>query len=259
MTYFERLRAGIARTGSHLCVGLDPDQDRVPGGVDGAYRHCARVIQETLPYACCYKPNSAFWEQYGPQGLAALRRLREEAPPEVPFLYDAKRSDVPNTMARYAEAAFGVLGMDAITCQAYHGADSLRELTRYADRGVYVVCRSSNPGASDLQYRAADGAPLYQRVAELAASLNEAGNVGLVMGATAPAEVADVRQRSDLPFLVPGVGAQGGDLQASVRAALSADPASCLIAASRSVLYAESPGAAAAELAAAIRDALAPA
>ncbi|MBO0702783.1 MAG: orotidine-5'-phosphate decarboxylase, partial [Candidatus Dormibacteraeota bacterium] len=212
MSYFERLRAGIARTGSHLCVGLDPDQDRIPGGVEGAYRHCARVIQETARYACCYKPNSAFWEQYGPDGMAALARLRQETPPEVPFLYDAKRSDVPNTMARYAEAAFVALGMDAITCQGYHGADSLRELTRYADRGVYVVCRSSNPGASDLQYREAGGTPLYQRMAELAGSVNDARNVGLVMGATAPAEIAAVRRASDLPFLVPGVGAQGGDL-----------------------------------------------
>lgn len=257
MTYFERLRAGIARTGSHLCVGLDPDRDRIPGGAEGAYRHCARVIEKTVAYACCYKPNSAFWEQYGPDGLTALRRLRQEAPPEVPFLYDAKRSDVPNTMARYAEAAFGALGMDAITCQAYHGADSLRELTAYRDRGVYVVCRSSNPGASDLQYEEANGAPFYQRVAELAAAVNEGHNVGLVMGATAPAEIGEVRRRSDLPFLIPGVGAQGGDLEASVRAALSGDPASCLISASRSVLYAESPGAAAAGLAAAIRAALA--
>lgn len=256
MSYFERLRAGIARTGSHLCVGLDPDQNRIRGGAEGAYRHCARVIQETMPYACCYKPNSAFWEQYGPDGLAALRRLREETPPEVPFLYDAKRSDVPNTMARYAEAAFGALGMDAITCQAYHGVDSLRELTRYADHGVYVVCRSSNPGARDLQYGESDGAPLYRRVAELAASVDEAGNVGLVMGATAPGDIAEVRRASDLPFLVPGVGAQGGDLEASVRAALSGDPAACLISASRSVLYAESPGAAAQEVAAAIRGAL---
>ena len=259
MTYFERLRAGIARTGSHLCVGLDPDQDRIPGGAEGAYRHCARVIQDTLEFVCCYKPNSAFWEQYGPDGLAALRRLRAETPPEVPFLYDAKRSDMPNTMARYAVAAFGALGMDAITCQAYHGADSLRELSRYADRGVYVVCRSSNAGASDLQDGKADGVSVYERVAELAATVNEGHNVGLVMGATAPAEIAAVRRQSELPFLIPGVGAQGGDLEASVRAALSGDPASCLISASRSVLYAESPRVAAAELAAAIRAALAPA
>jgi orotidine-5'-phosphate decarboxylase len=257
LTYFERLRAGIARTGSHLCVGLDPDQDRIPGGADGAYRHCTRVIRETIDQACCYKPNSAFWEQYGPDGMEALRRLRQETPPEVPFLYDAKRSDVPNTMARYAEAAFGALGMDAITCQGYHGADSLRELTRYGERGIYVVCRSSNPGAADLQHLDAGGVPFYQRMAELAASVNESGNVALVMGATAPAEIADVRRTTDLPFLVPGVGAQGGDLEASVRAALSSDPASCLISSSRSVLYAESPGTAAAQLAAAIRAALA--
>jgi orotidine-5'-phosphate decarboxylase len=256
MTFFERLRAAIGRTGSPLCVGLDPEPGRIPGGADGAYAHCARVIEETVAHACCYKPNSAFWEQYGPEGVVALQRLRRATPPEVPFLYDAKRSDVPNTMRAYAVAAFDVLGMDAITCQAYQGAASVAELTRYADRGVYVVCRSSNPGSDDLQHLSAGGAPLYQRVAELAASVNQAGNVGLVTGATAPEQIADLRAISALPFLIPGVGAQGGDLERSVRAAATADPASGLISASRSVLYAKSPGEAAAELAQAIRAAL---
>ncbi|MGH7910535.1 MAG: orotidine-5'-phosphate decarboxylase [Candidatus Dormibacteraceae bacterium] len=256
--YFERLRAAMARTASQLCVGLDPDPDRIPGGVEGAYEHCSRVIRETSPHACCYKPNSAFWEQYGPDGLAALRRLREETSPEIPFLYDAKRSDVGNTMRHYARSAFEVLGMDAITVQGYQGADSLREVTHHADRGVYVVCRSSNPGAADLQHLDAGGEPLYRRVAELAAAVDENGNVGLVMGATAPSEIAEMRGETSLPFLIPGVGAQGGDLERSALAATTDDPVSCLISASRAVLYAASPGAAAAQLAGAIRAALAP-
>ena len=254
--FFDRLRSAIARTGSPLCVGLDPDPERIPGGVEGAYRHCAGVVARTHAYVCCYKPNSAFWEQYGAEGMAALQRLRAETPADVPFIYDAKRSDMANSMRRYARAAFEVLGMDAITAQAYQGADTLRELTAYAERGVYVVCRSSNPGAADLQHLDTGGDPLYQRVAEIAASVADADNVGLVMGATAPAEIADVRRRSALPFLIPGVGAQGGDLAAAVEAAATGDPASCLVSASRSVLYADDPEAAAAELSAAIRAAV---
>jgi orotidine-5'-phosphate decarboxylase len=131
--------------------------------------------------------------------------------------------------------------MDAATVNPYLGADSLEEFTRYEDRGVYVLCRSSNPGAADLQHLDAEGRPLYKQVAELAEHLNTHGNVGLVVGATAPAEIEDVRRSSQLPFLIPGIGAQGGDLEGSVRAAWNGDPASCLVSASRSVMFAEKP------------------
>jgi orotidine-5'-phosphate decarboxylase len=130
----------------------------------------------------------------------------------------------------------------------YLGADSIEEFTRYEDRGVYVVCRSSNPGATDLQHLDAEGKPLYMRVAALAERLNSNRNVGLVVGATAPPEIADVRRSSQLPFLIPGIGAQGGDLEGSVRAAWNGDPASCLVSASRSVLFAEKPSREAAKL-----------
>jgi orotidine-5'-phosphate decarboxylase len=137
--------------------------------------------------------------------------------------------------------------MDAATVNPYLGADSIEEFTRYEDRGVYVVCRSSNPGAADLQHLDAGGRPLYQRVAALAERLNAHRNVGLVVGATAPTEIADVRRSSQLPFLIPGIGAQGGDLEGSVRAAWNGDPASCLVSASRSVIFAEKPSRAAAK------------
>ena len=255
--YFERLRDAARSNRSLLCVGLDPDPDRIPGGAAGALRHCLEVVRRTAEHVCCFKPNTAFWEQYGPDGWRALAELRGEMPREVPVLCDAKRGDIGTTMAAYARALFDTLGMDAVTAHAYLGADSLAELTRYPDRGVYLVCRTSNPGAAELQQLDAGGRPLFLRVAELGERLNQRGNVGLVVAATAPRELGEVRAVSRLPFLVPGVGAQGGDLEAAVRAAWNGDDVSCLIAVSRSVLYAPEPGREAAALKARINSVLA--
>jgi len=247
VSYFERLRTLSKERQTLLCVGLDPDPDRIEGGAAGALRHCLEVVRQTEEHVCCFKPNSAFWEQYGPDGWKALMELRDEAP-ATPFLFDAKRGDMDNTMRAYARAAFGTLAMDAATVNPYLGADSLQEFVKYEDRGVYVLCRTSNPGAADLQHMRADGQPLYRHVAALAGRLNAKGNVGLVVGATAPDQIAEVRAITDLPFLLPGVGAQGGDVEAAVRAAWNGDPASCLVSASRSVLYAQGPGREAAAL-----------
>jgi orotidine-5'-phosphate decarboxylase len=247
VSYFERLRALARERNTLLCVGLDPDPERIEGGVAGALRHCRDVVRQTEEHVCCFKPNSAFWEQYGPDGWKALLELRDEAP-STPFLLDAKRGDMDNTMRAYARAVFGTLAMDAATVNPYLGSDSVREFTSYADRGVYVLCRTSNPGATELQHLDAGGKPVYRHVVGLAERLNAEHNVGLVVGATAPAQVAEVRRATDLPFLLPGVGAQGGDVEAAVRAAWNGDPASCLVAASRSVLFAKSPAREAAAL-----------
>jgi orotidine-5'-phosphate decarboxylase len=247
VSYFERLRALSKERHTLLCVGLDPDPERIEGGAAGALRHCRGIVRQTQEHACCFKPNSAFWEQYGPDGWKALLELRDEAP-TTPFLFDAKRGDMGNTMRAYASAAFATMAMDAATVNPYLGADSIEEFTRYSDRGVYILCRTSNPGASNLQHLQADGKPLYLHVAAMAEALNEHGNVGLVVGATAPEQVAELRGATDLPFLIPGVGAQGGDLEGSVRAAWNGDPASCLIASSRSILYADNPARAAAAM-----------
>jgi len=237
-----------------LCVGLDPDPDRIEGGAAGALRHCREVVRQTEEHVCCFKPNSAFWEQYGPDGWAALLELRDEAP-NTPFLLDAKRGDMDNTMRAYARAVFETLAMDAATVSPYLGSDSVREFTRYEDRGTYVLCRTSNPGATELQHLSAEGKPLYRHVVALAERLNAKQNVALVVGATAPAQVAEVRSVTDLPFLLPGVGAQGGDVEAAVRAAWNGDPASCLVAASRSVMFADNPAREAAALRAQINTA----
>jgi orotidine-5'-phosphate decarboxylase len=247
LIYFERLRALAVQRNTLLCVGLDPDPARIEGGAAGALRHCREVVKQTEEHACCFKPNSAFWEQYGPDGWAALLELRDAAP-KTPFLLDAKRGDMDNTMRAYARAVFDTLAMDAATVLPYMGTDSVAEFTRFSERGVYVVCRSSNPGAADLQHLEAGGKKVYLHVAALAERLNKAGNVGLVVGATAPVEIAELRRATQLPFLIPGVGAQGGDLEGAVRGAWNGDPASCLISSSRSVLYAENPGRAAASL-----------
>ncbi len=244
-------------TGSALCVGLDPDPARIPGGAGGALRHCLEVVAQTQDVACCYKPNVAFWEQYGPDGMAALLELRRRIPRQAPVVLDAKRGDVGHTMRAYARALFERFEADAVTASPYLGGDALRELTAYADRGVYVLCRTSNPGAADLQDLDAGGRPLYLRVAELAERVNERGNVGLVVGATAPDQIADLRAVTDLPFLVPGVGAQGGDLERALSACAGGRRGSCLVSISREILYADQPGRAAAEFAARIRGVLA--
>ncbi len=247
MGYFERIRTLSRERQTLLCVGLDPDPERIEGGAAGALRHCQEVVRQAEEHVCCFKPNSAFWEQYGPDGWSALMELRDQAP-DTPFLFDAKRGDMDNTMRAYANAIFGTLAMDAATVNPYLGADSLREFIKYEDRGVYVLCRTSNPGAKDLQHLESGGEPIYQHVAGLAERLNASGNVGLVIGATAPAEVGEIRRQTKLPFLLPGVGVQGGDVEAAVRAAWNGDPASCLVSASRSVIFSRSPAREAAAL-----------
>ncbi len=199
--FFDRLRSAARARRSLLCVGLDPDPERIPGGAAGALRHCVQVVEQTADHACCYKPNAAFWEQYGPDGWKALIELRAHVPADVPVLLDAKRGDVGSTMVAYARAVFDVVGADAVTASPYVGADALEELTSRTDRGVYVLCRTSNPGAADLQHLEAAGRPLYLHVAAMAERLDVAGNVGLVVGATAPQELAEVRAVSSLPFL----------------------------------------------------------
>jgi orotidine 5'-phosphate decarboxylase subfamily 2 len=248
VTYFDKLRASARARDSLLCIGLDPEPERIPGEAAGAARHCSEVVRRTAHIAAAYKPNAAFWEQYGPDGWDALADVRAAIPAEIPVIFDGKRADVGHSSAAYARAVFDVMGFDAMTVHAYHGADSLAEFTAHPDRAVYVVCRTSNPGAADLQHLQVEGVPLYVHVARLGERVNRFGNVGLVAGTTAPAEIEELRRFSGLPLLLPGIGAQGGDLEASVRAAWNGDRAACLVSASRSVLYAGDPESAARDL-----------
>ena len=240
MTYFDRLRTSSVARDSLLCIGLDPDQNLISGGLREAVDFCRRLIDATADIACCYKPNAAFWEQYGPHGWEGLLTVRESVPPDVPVLLDCKRADVPNTMAAYAAAVFDAMQFDAATVHAYHGVDSVSVFTRYRNRGVYVVCHTSNPGRDDLQHLLCDEDALFMAVADVAVRSANGGNVGVVMGATAPTEAAAVRARfSTLPFLLPGIGRQGGDVDKIVRASYTGDPTSCLIAVAGAIMYAD--------------------
>ncbi|MFW6384079.1 MAG: orotidine-5'-phosphate decarboxylase [Halodesulfurarchaeum sp.] len=217
MSFFEILADRIAAVDSLVSVGLDPDPSRLPPSVRDAdlprWAFNRRIIDATHEYAAAYKPNAAFYED--PDGWRALRETVAYAHgKDVPVLLDAKRADIGNTARQYAQLLEWV---DAITVNPYLGGDALQPFLSRGETGVFVLCRTSNAGGADLQdLELGTGSRVYERVADLAASWNEHGNVGLVVGATAPEELRDLRERvPDLPFLVPGVGAQGGDVEAA--------------------------------------------
>jgi len=230
MGFFDGLAERIAEVDSVVSVGLDPDPDRIPAFLADAdlprWAFNRRVIDATHEHAACFKPNAAFYED--PDGWRALRETVAYAHgKDVPVLLDAKRADIGNTTRRYAGAldADG-LDVDAMTVNPYMGRDSLQPFLDRAGKGVVVLCRTSNPGGADLQdLELASGEPVYERVAALADLWNEDGDVGLVVGATAPEELAELREQvPDIPFLVPGVGAQGGDAEAAVEYGLAPRP-----------------------------------
>jgi len=236
--FFDRLADRIAAAESVVCVGLDPDPDRIPDHLRDhdlpRWAFNRRIIDATHEHAACYKPNAAFYED--PDGWRALEETIAYAHgKDVPVLLDAKRADIGSTTRQYAR----LLDLaDAITVNPYLGYDSLQPFLARPEAGVFVLCRTSNPGGADLQDRElADGDRVYERVADLASAWNEHGNVGLVVGATAPHELEAVRERvPDLPFLVPGVGAQGGDAEAAVEFGL-ADGVG-LVNSSRGIIFA---------------------
>jgi orotidine-5'-phosphate decarboxylase len=245
MKCMELLRDTSQRNRSLLCVGLDPDPRRIPSAphaeADPLYAFCMAIVEATADLVCAFKPNIAFFEACGPAGIATLQRLIADMPHTVPVIVDAKRGDISSTAAAYAEAIFERLAADAVTLSPYLGGDAMQPFLDYADKGCFILCKTSNPGSGDIQdLQLASGEPLYLAVARQAQQVwNTNHNVGLVVGATYPAVLAEVRAASpDLPILVPGVGTQGGELAAAVRAAVDADNAGVLINASRSILYA---------------------
>ena len=236
-TYLARLGARTEAVGSVLCVGLDPVPEALPAGFShdlaGVERFCEVLLDAALPYAAAIKPNIAFFEAFGSAGIAALERLRTRVPADVLLIVDAKRGDIGTTAARQAVALFDFLGCDAVTVNPYLGSEAVEPLISRSDRFAYVLCRTSNPGAGELQSLqvAADpqiGAPaepLYARVARRARTWGPGATVGLVVGATAPAELAEIRAVApELAFLVPGVGAQGGQVEPVMRHGPAAAP-----------------------------------
>ncbi len=224
VSFRDKLRASCATRKSHVCIGLDPDMGSLPQGFnrdpDDVLRFLTGIIEATVEVAAAYKPNSAFYEAMGAPGMEVLQATIAVIPSDIPVILDAKRGDVGNTAARYSQAAFDVFGASAVTVNPYLGEDSLRPFVNRADRGVFVLCRTSNPGAADLQdLHLDDGHPLYRRVAYLAKQWNILGNIGLVAGATWPEELAVIREECPgMPLLIPGVGAQGGDVGAAIKA-----------------------------------------
>jgi len=226
-SYLARLASRSAEAGTVLCVGIDPDPAALPDGfpadVSGVEAFARLLVEAAVPYAAAVKPNLAFFEAFGSAGLAALERVRARVPSGIPVIADVKRADIGSTAARQAKALFDALGVDAVTVSPYLGAEAIGPLLERVDRFAYVLCRTSNPGAGELQdlLVAADGAaglpaePLHLRVARRAATWGPGGTVGLVVGATAPAELAAIRAVAPgLAFLVPGMGSQGGDAAA---------------------------------------------
>ncbi len=247
--FINKLGAAIRRNDSLLCVGLDPDiakfPDEVKGRPDAIAEFCKAIIDATAGFACAFKPQIAYFAAIGAEDqLQAVCDYLKTAHPDIPIVLDAKRGDIGATAEQYAREAFERYRADAVTVNPYMGFDSVEPYLQWQDRGVIVLCRTSNPGGSDLQFLEVDGKPLYQHVARLVAEKwNRHGQCALVVGATFPQEIAQVRAMvGDMPLLVPGIGAQGGDIEATVKAGQTADGAGMMINSSRAILYAKREG-----------------
>jgi orotidine-5'-phosphate decarboxylase len=241
MKFTAKLAGAVHRNDSLLCVGLDPDPSLM--AIPDVARFNREIIAATSDLVCAYKPNIAFYEALGRAGWDALEATVAAIPTHVPVIIDAKRGDIGNTAAAYARAILDGLGADALTVNCYGGADSLEPFLERADKGVIVWCRSSNPGAGDFQDLEVTYAgrvmPLWQSVALQARQWNSRGNVGIVVGATYPKQLAEARSLCpEMPILVPGIGAQEGALADAVRAGVDGEAAGIIVSASRGVTYA---------------------
>ncbi len=248
MTFLEKLLGASRRNQSLICIGLDPEIERLPAHLrdqpNPILAFNRAIIEATADLVCAYKPNLAFYEALGPAGLLTLQETLRLIPDSIPTIGDAKRGDTDNTSRQYARALFETYGFDAITVHPYLGRDSVQPFLDYQEKGILIVCRTSNPGARDFQDRLVSQEqtqpiPLYEYVARQVLEWNTAGNAGLVVGATYPEELQCLRQIApNLPILIPGVGAQGGDLTSAARYGTDAAGERAIISASRAIIYA---------------------
>jgi orotidine-5'-phosphate decarboxylase len=249
VTFAERLAAQIERTNSLVCVGLDPDPARFPERLSGMGRREAivafnrAIVEATADLVCAYKPNLGFYVAQGIEGIAALLETRELIPAEIPVILDCKVGDMGSTATAYAAGYFGEWEFEAVTANPYQGEDSLAPFLTYPDRAVFVLSRTSNPSSADLQdaILSEPSEPLYMRIASRANQWQRdyPAQVGLVVGATRPRELAEIRAACPkLPILLPGVGAQEGDIEASVANGIAADGAGLIVSSSRGIIYA---------------------
>jgi orotidine-5'-phosphate decarboxylase len=248
MNFTEKLLQAVQRNNSLLCLGLDPDPQLMPQV--GVFEFNKAIIDVTLDIVCAYKPNLAFYEALGIEGLTALQKTIKYIPGNIPVIGDAKRSDIGHTARAYAKALFETLGFDAATVNPYLGYDSIEPFISYVDKAVFILCRTSNPGALDFQAlaywsgRAGDEQqPLFKLVAQKAKEWNKNNNIGLVVGATYPQELKELRQLCpEMTLLIPGIGAQGGDLSSAVCYGVDAKGEKAIFSSSRQILYASKGG-----------------
>jgi orotidine-5'-phosphate decarboxylase len=249
MRFKEKLAGAARKNQSWLCVGLDPELDKLPSNIsrdiEGIESFLKSIIDSTADIVCAYKPNSAFFEQFGIEGSSLLKNIIAYIPDNIPVILDAKRGDIGNSSRMYAVSAFEYFKADAITANPYMGYDCLKPFFDYKDHGVFILCLTSNPSSSDFQKRIINSdkfttITLYEFIAEKAVSWNNNDNVGLVVGATSPVELSGIREIAgdNIPILIPGVGAQGGDLETAFDMGGNKAKEMAIINVSRSVIYA---------------------
>ena len=243
MRFSNKLAQAVKTNDSLVCVGLDPDPAKLPAAVQDKdnpvlYFNKA-IIDATADLVCIYKPNWAFYGALGASAWSTIKGTVDHVPEQIPVLVDAKVGDIGSTAERYAQMFFDKMGADALTVTPYMGTDAVEPFTAYTDKGVILICLTSNPGAEDFEKQALADGPLYEYVARQAQRWNHAGNCGLVVGATQPEHMAQMRALvPEMPFLIPGIGAQGGDLQTAVSKGQDAAGAGIMINSSRGIIYA---------------------
>ena len=250
MNFLDKLLAVSRQQNTLLCVGLDPEQERLPSRLrnmpvtKAVTYFCQAIIEATAPYVCAFKPNLAFFEVLGPEGMYVFQNVLKEVPEHIPIIVDAKRGDLGNTARNYASAIFDVYGCDAVTVNPYLGYDSVAPFLAYEEKAIFFLCRTSNPSACDFQDllvcdENGQKRLLYEVIAQRVQLWNRIGNCGLVVGATYPQELNTIRSMCpNMPILLPGVGAQGGNLEASVLAGVDVSGEKAIISVSRAILYA---------------------
>jgi len=243
MRFVEKLLNASRKNNSLVCVGLDTDPQKIPRHLlkreDPTFAFNQKIIDSTSDLVCAYKPNMAFYEAQGSRGWESLRKTCEYIPQEIPIIIDAKRGDIGNTARMYAKAVFDELKGDALTVNPYMGQDAVLPFLEHEGKCAFVLCLTSNEGARDFQLSVSEGKPLYEAVAEKVLSWNEKGNCGLVVGATHPEQLKTIREIApSLPILIPGIGAQAGDVESTVKSGTDENGELAIINSSRAILYA---------------------
>ncbi len=243
MQQIQKLKDIQAKNNSIISLGIDLDAKKMPADYVGTnkkmFDYVHRVIDATSDKVCAYKPNIAFFERFGADGISLLKQITQRIPEDIPIIIDGKRGDIGNTSSHYAAAMFEGLNADWVTINPYMGYDSIRPFIEYKDKGVFILCLTSNSGSKDFQHLICDGHPLYRHVAEKVKYWDKDSNCGLVVGATQPEEIKEIREiAGDMPLLIPGVGAQGGDLETAAIYGTANFTKPAIINVSRSVMYA---------------------